>query len=136
MKKPKTLYVSDLDGTLLSTDSRISPRSSEIISRLSAKGALITVATARTPASVVPLLTGTRTSVPAIVMTGCALWNRNTASFENYHFIPEDDIATAIDSCRNLDVHPFTYAMAPDSSTLDVYHGAQSLNPQEEKVLS
>jgi len=133
MKKPKTLYVSDLDGTLLGTDSRISPQSSDIISDLSAQGALITVATARTPASVVPLLTGTRTSVPAIVMTGCALWNRTTASFESYHFIPQKDITAAIDSCRNLDVHPFTYAMASDGSTLDVYHGARSLNPQEEK---
>lgn len=66
MKKPKTLYVSDLDGTLLSTDSHISQRSSEIISDLTAQGALITVATARTPATVVPLLANTRTAAPAI----------------------------------------------------------------------
>ena len=36
---PKTLYVSDLDGTLLSTDSRISARSAETISRLTSDDA-------------------------------------------------------------------------------------------------
>ena len=133
MKKPKTLYVSDLDGTLLSTDSHISQRSSEIISDLTAQGALITVATARTPATVVPLLANTRTAAPAIVMTGCAMWNRRNASFEHYHFIPDADIVAALDCCRRLGVHPFTYTMAPDGSTLDVYHEAVAFNPQEEK---
>mgnify|MGYP002508316131 CR=1 FL=1 len=41
-------YVSDLDGTLLGSDSRVSQRSAELITELSARGALITVATART----------------------------------------------------------------------------------------
>lgn len=133
MKKPKTLYVSDLDGTLLGSDSHISQRSSEIISDLTSEGALITVATARTPATVVPLLACTRTSVPAIVMTGCAMWNRDTSSFENYHFIPEADIAAVLAVCSPLGVHPFIYTMASDGSTLDVYHQATALNPQEEK---
>ena len=74
----KQLFVTDLDGTLLSTDSRVSPESAHIISELTRQGALITVATARTPATVEPLLRNTLTTPPAIVMTGAALWDRKT----------------------------------------------------------
>ena len=43
----KTLYISDLDGTLLDKNAKLSPRSAEIISRLIQNGLLFSVATAR-----------------------------------------------------------------------------------------
>ena len=128
----KTLYVSDLDGTLLSTDSHISQRSSDIISSLTSRGAMITVATARTPATVVPLLAGTATTPPAVVMTGCAYWNRGQGRFMQPHFLPEHDVVRALEICLHHDVHPFVYVMSPDGSTLDVYHGAPAFNKAEE----
>lgn len=127
-----TLYISDLDGTLLGTDSRISPRSSEIISELSHAGAMITVATARTPATVVPLLQGTYTTPPAIVMTGCARWDRTADIFTHQKFLPEPDVIAALDLCRRYGVHPFVYVMADDGRSLDVYHGAGVMNRAEE----
>lgn len=48
MARHDTLYVSDMDGTLLGADSRVSELSREIISGLSRQGHNITVATART----------------------------------------------------------------------------------------
>ncbi|WP_304643331.1 HAD family hydrolase, partial [uncultured Muribaculum sp.] len=77
----RTLYVTDMDGTLLDDNSRVSPESAEIITDLTQRGALITVATARTPATVNPLLAHTVTSLPAIVMTGATLWDRNTMRY-------------------------------------------------------
>ncbi|MDE5953951.1 MAG: HAD hydrolase family protein, partial [Duncaniella sp.] len=41
----KTLYVSDMDGTLLGPDSRVSGETAEIVSALSRRGTAITVAT-------------------------------------------------------------------------------------------
>ena len=79
----KTLYVSDMDGTLLDNDSLVSPKSAAIISELSRQGTLITVATARTPATVDPLLASTYTCCPAIVMTGAAFWNREKRQLVN-----------------------------------------------------
>ena len=128
----KTLYVSDMDGTLLSTDSRISARSAEIITDLTDRGALITVATARTPATVVPLLAQTRTTPPAIVMTGSAYWDRGKGTFTDTHFVPEKDVVTALDFCRKHGIHPFVYVLSPDGTTMDVYHAAASLNKVEE----
>lgn len=128
----KTLYVSDLDGTLLSTDSRISQKSSQIISDLSDCGAMITVATARTPATVVPLLAQTCTRPPAVVMTGCAYWLRGDNCFDRPHFLPAHEVEAALDFCSRHKVHPFVYIMAPDGKSLDVYHAARRLNKAEE----
>ncbi|MDE5554439.1 MAG: HAD hydrolase family protein, partial [Muribaculaceae bacterium] len=68
-----------MDGTLLGGDSMVSSETAAIISDLTRRGALITVATARTPATVVPLLADTLTTPPAIVMTGAAMWLRDKA---------------------------------------------------------
>lgn len=130
--KTRTLYVSDLDGTLLGNDSRVSAASAEIISSLSRDGALITVATARTPATVVPLLSSTVTTPPAVVMTGCAFWSRTDGRFIAPHFMTEADMTSVLDLCRAEGVHPFVYVMAPDAVTLDVYHAAPRLNRAEE----
>ena len=43
----RTLYVTDLDGTLLNTHDRISPYSTRTINRLVEEGMLFTYATAR-----------------------------------------------------------------------------------------
>lgn len=56
MSETKTLYVSDLDGTLLGADSKISPTTAKILTRLASHGVMVTPATARTPATVQPLM--------------------------------------------------------------------------------
>lgn len=126
----KTLYISDMDGTLLGSDSLVSARSAEIISDLTSQGALITVATARTPATVVPLLSSTATIPPAIVMTGAALWQREPGEFDSVRFIPECDRTEIEDVCQQFGLHPFVYLM--DSPTfLSVYHEGRKLSDCE-----
>jgi len=129
---PVTLYVSDMDGTLLGQDSLLSKRSSHIISALSARGALITVATARTPATVQPLLQDTLTLPPAIIMTGAALWHRHDKTYSNVHFMPEADVEAACAACAGCGIHPFIYTLAPDGM-LEVYHNGTFLNIPEQK---
>lgn len=120
-----------MDGTLLGTDSRVSEFSASTISRLSRRGAMITVATARTPATVVPLLSSTLTTPPAVVMTGTAYWLREQDCFADAVFVPRNDVELALELCRRCGVHPFVYVMAADGRTLDVYHAAPVLNKAE-----
>ncbi len=125
-----TLYVSDMDGTLLGADSRVSPRSAKIISELTLSGALITVATARTPATVVPLLKNTLTKPDAIVMTGVALWSREMGIYRDVHHIVESDYGKIVDVCHNYNINPFVYTLET-SSFINVYHEGRNLNPSE-----
>ena len=78
-----------MDGTLLGADSKVSDVSCRIVSALSARGALITVATARTPATVQPLMRDALTLPPAITMTGAALWSRDRECYSEVRFMPE-----------------------------------------------
>ena len=129
MRGNKTLYVTDLDGTLLTPEGCVSDRSARMITDLTRQGALITVATARTPATVELLLTDTHTVLPAIVMTGATLWNRSTMSYTDTSFldpITADDIAGRF---ARHGVAPFVYTL-DDNKLLKVYHNGE-MNEKE-----
>lgn len=120
-----------MDGTLLNNDGAVSATSSEIISKLTRRGALISVATARTPATVEHILAGTATADDLVVMTGATLWSRRHASFEGIHVMPEYDVRAMLGIFREHGMHPFCYALR-DNSHLDVFHSAPTLSTAEE----
>ena len=93
MKNNKTLYVSDLDGTLLDNDSQLSPGTIDTLNHIIGKqGGLFTVATARTPATVVPLMQQVHATLPFIVIGGAAMWNfiyrRHGSMLHTHHYGP------------------------------------------------
>ena len=74
MDKPgRTLYVSDLDGTLLGHDDRISARSLKILNSLIERGLAFTYATARSLRSAQAVTQGLQLCLPVIVYNGCML---------------------------------------------------------------
>lgn len=121
MHTARTLYVTDMDGTLLNNGSFVSNRSSAIISGLSHEGAMITVATARTPATVVPLMEGTFTTVPYVVLTGGALFDHASMSYHDVSYIPADDLVMLQQLYAGAGIHPFVYHLDSNGS-LVVYH--------------
>ncbi len=71
----KTLYISDLDGTLLTPQKELSPRTVEIINRLLDQGMLFSVATARSAATAVELLSPLRLSAPGVLLNGALIYD-------------------------------------------------------------
>lgn len=135
-----TLYVTDLDGTLLGADSLISPRSSALISRLTGLGAMIAVATARTAATVVPLFAGTATSAPFAVMTGAALWNRDRRGYSELHFMSSDEALKVEEIFSREGLTPFIYTLphtncdpAGKAPVMEVYKASPDLTPVENR---
>lgn len=79
----KTLFVTDLDGTFLSSDGRVSAESIRLINEAIGNGALFSIATARTPSTVATLMKDIHATVPYIVMTGAAIWDPVTGDFSD-----------------------------------------------------
>lgn len=123
------LYITDLDGTLLDDATAVSPESAAIISDLSARGALITVATARTPATVEKLLCDTHIRIPAIVMTGASMWDRQKRRYVNPRLISPAKAAVAIDVFIRNGLQPFVYTIRGE--LLEVFHHGP-LTPEEQ----
>ena len=87
----KTLYVTDLDGTLLNRQDRISPFSIEAINGLVAKGMLFTYATARSLVSASKVTAGLSTNIPIIAYNGAFILQPSSGSIlSKEDFSPED----------------------------------------------
>ena len=93
----KTLYVTDLDGTLLNRQDRVSPFSIRTINGLVEKGMLFTYATARSLVSASKVTEGLSTNIPIIAYNGTfiiqpssgAVLSRETFSEEERRFVRE-----------------------------------------------
>lgn len=131
----RPLYITDLDGTLLDADGNLSARSASIITDLSREGALISVATARTPATVVNILADAYTTADLVVMTGAGLWNRPGRRFDHLDLLPPDDVRMMIPRIGQAGIHPFCYTLAPDGAHIDVFHAARELTPAEARFV-
>lgn len=125
----KTLYVSDMDGTLLGADSRVSGVSRRLINDAVGRGALFTVATARTPGTVAPLTAGLDMRLPAVVMTGSALWHPSTGAFSDVCLIAPEDVAAVRSAYSEARVGKFIYTFRDNH--LYVYYEGE-MTPEEE----
>ena len=74
----KTLYVTDLDGTLLNSSDFINPYSIEVINSLVEKGMLFTYATARSLVSASVVAEGLTARIPVIAYNGAFIFNPAT----------------------------------------------------------
>ena len=66
----KTLYVTDLDGTLLTSGQYVSPKSCELINDLTERGAIFSYATARSLITAKKVTAGLEVKTPVIVNNG------------------------------------------------------------------
>lgn len=132
----RRLYVTDLDGTLLGADSKVSATSAKIISELSRRGALITVATARTPATVEPLLASTLTTPPAVVITGAGLWDRAMQTYSKLNLLTPTDARRVTETALRSGLHPLVYRRAGDNRHLEFFNERGMLTPGEMKFIT
>ena len=74
----KTLYVTDLDGTFLTKEERISSYSLEKVNALVDRGMLFTYATARSEWSAEKATQGLKLNIPAVLYNGALIYDRKT----------------------------------------------------------
>lgn len=122
--------VTDLDGTLLNREAKISGRSREILGGLIEKGAMISIATARTCATVLPLLDGLRLPLPAVIMNGTALYDFSTREFMECKMVSYPLAMEILSVFRAAHCNCFTHVI--HSGELDIYYD-RLYHPAEEE---
>lgn len=117
----KTLYVSDLDGTLLGRDSRLSDESVSLLNRLIVEHDVnFTIATARTPATVVNIMERVKSTLPFVVMNGAATWDNLQKRFVSISPLAQDEIEAVCNIFEAHGLHPMIYRRCGES--LEVRH--------------
>ena len=126
--------MSDLDGTLLNEDSVLSGDTIAMLNRIIEElGGLFTVATARTPATVVPLMQQVHANLPFIVIGGSAMWNPVTCDYEHTRCIDDETVNAVSDVFDRHGLHPFIYRR---HGSLLYTHHCGSLSVQEERFVA
>lgn len=117
----RTLYVSDLDGTLMQPDATLSPITVRLVNESIARGALFSVATARTPATVVPILRHVDMRLPAIVITGAAMFDVKTRHYSHIRRMAPEVYRRLVDIYRESDTSTYLFTLG-DDDMIDIYH--------------
>ena len=85
-----TLYISDLDGTLLGADAKVSEFSKSTLNRLIANGLHFTIATGRARETTMELLSDINLKHPIILMNGVLIFDPIAEEFLNVEYLDVD----------------------------------------------
>lgn len=106
----KTLYVSDLDGTLLRGDQTLSPFTAETVNELVRRGMLFSYATARSHYTAGPITASLMQSLPVIVYNGTFILENGTQKQLWSNAFTAEEAYRILRQCMDGGVFPFTYA--------------------------
>ena len=111
----KTLYVTDLDGTLLDPEPKITEYTADTINPLIAEGMYFTFATARSFYSAIPITSAINVNVPCILMNGVSIYDIRNDRYVKNEFIAPSDSAEILRIFEKHGVHCFMYRIEEGS---------------------
>lgn len=109
----KTLYVSDLDGTLLRSNERTSDYTNEVINRLTERGMIFSYATARSLNTAKKVTKGLRAKIPLIVYNGAFIIDNMTGEVLMANYF-DDSVQDVLQDLFAHDIFPIVYARIND----------------------
>lgn len=111
----KTLYISDLDGTLLNSNAELSEYTKTELNRLISAGVNISIATARTAATCTMMFDGININIPVILMNGVCIYDfkrKHYLKTENMDLSAKNDFINIINDSK---LEGFLYAVEGDN---------------------
>lgn len=112
----KTLFVTDLDGTLLTKDERVSEYSRDRLNRLIERGLLFTYATARSYESATRAVAGLNIDVPVALYNGGLIFHPRTKEVYNAVLFKDGDKSYVYSVLRSHDIQPFVFGAIKESA--------------------
>lgn len=114
----KSLYLTDLDGTLLNRESTLSKYSSDIINTFIKKGGLFSYATARSFNSSSKVTTGLNIILPVIVYNGGFIYDTIQKKFVHKTIFNKSEILKLIEITRKSGLTPLVYTLINDEEKI------------------
>lgn len=127
----KTLYISDLDGTLLNNSGHISENSLAILNHLSEKGLLFSIATARSIMTARDLLGELRLNAPIVLMNGVFLFDLKANKAVRYHEIDEKSLDAVLSVFSAHNKTPLLFLFG-DDGLLSIFYTELRLKVQQD----
>jgi len=115
MNQMKTLYISDLDGTLLNKSAEISEYTEKSLCRLIENGMNFSVATARTAATTLQMVSGIAINAPIILMNGASIYDVQNSTYVKIHFIEKSSVQKLFSALKKHNVTGFVYVIEEDA---------------------
>ena len=106
----RTLYVTDLDGTLLNTKDKVSPESLRIINELVGRGMLFTYATARSLESASVVAEGLKLAMPVIVYNGAFIMHPGSGEIISSLYFTEEEAGFVRRILEQTRISPLVYS--------------------------
>ncbi|WP_294589480.1 HAD-IIB family hydrolase, partial [uncultured Ruminococcus sp.] len=106
------LFISDLDGTLLDGNAEVTDFTRDTINRLTERGMLFSVATARSLASAGKILSGLELKVPVILMNGVLIYDMQKKEYIKINGLKRELSELVIDLARKFMLQPFMYSVS------------------------
>lgn len=107
----KTLYISDLDKTLLNSSGKLSDFTSKTINSLIQKGVMFTYATARSIVTAGKICESLNLNVPVIVHNGIFITDATTKKIIKGNYLKKSDSEYILKTLLENDVYPFAHTI-------------------------
>lgn len=122
MNNKNTLYISDLDGTLLNKSAELTAYSKNTLNEMLKDGLNFSVATARLLEPVRKMLADVKVSIPIILMNGVLIFDIENEKYVKVNRLIPDTVLSVIQAIKDFDVMGFMYELTDKG--LNTYHAS------------
>lgn len=124
----KTLYISDLDGTLFNKSKKISIFTADVINKCIEEGMLFSVATARMPYGCDYRLKDIHMTIPGILTNGVFLYDFKNEKYVSVENIGAEVAKQVVKIFKDVKLSCFVYIFTQDK--INVYYDTKSMEEQ------
>lgn len=120
----KTVYISDLDGTLLNSDCKLSEETKRGLNKIIESGTAFTFATARSPVSANKIFGEINMNLPCILMNGVLIYDLSTHKYVKSENFCVEAVAGIISEIRKNKLTAFVYELC-DNEFMTYYENLE-----------
>ena len=111
MNTTKTLFISDLDGTLLNRNAEISQYTRDSLNRMIADGLYFSVATGRTSATALKILESIKWHIPIVLLNGVLIYNVVQKQYMQVLSLSDITVRSIVSMMKDLNITGLMYQL-------------------------